>query len=282
MTSNLAVAGFPIAHSKSPALHRAAYDVLGLDWSYGLIECEAAQLSARLESCDNSWIGLSLTMPLKYEAAGLATSIDGDTALTGACNTLLFDNENHALLGFNTDVSGLARVIHDVREPGTVSAALFGGGATAVSALVSAQRAGLESVDMFVRDVSRTERLREVAENVGVMLTVHHFDDLSSEAVAGLTLCSLPGDVRIDLPPIPQGARLIDIAYSPWPTSRATAWLSVGGVVRSGLDMLARQALLQVRIFVTGSADTAVDNESAVWRAMCDAVGLDAEGADRL
>ena len=40
MTSGarLAVLGSPIAHSKSPALHAAAYGVLGLDWSYTALE----------------------------------------------------------------------------------------------------------------------------------------------------------------------------------------------------------------------------------------------------
>lgn len=275
MTSKLAVAGSPVAHSRSPELHLAAYRTLGVDWSYERIECAEADLSARIASLDATWVGLSLTMPLKAEAARLATSVDADTALTRACNTLLFDHENKALRGFNTDVNGLARVIHDCREPGAVSLTLIGGGATAVSALVSAQRAGFESVDVFVRDTSRVERLVTVAADTGIVVTAHDLAALSSEDCSGLTVCTLPGDVRIDLPEIPTGASLIDVAYAPWPTTRAHAWMAAGGRVRGGLHMLARQALLQVRIFVTGSPETAVDNEAAVWDAMCDAVGLD-------
>ena len=59
--TRLAVLGSPIAHSKSPALHRAAYERLGLDWAYDAVEVDGAGLAAFVASRDATWRGLSLT-----------------------------------------------------------------------------------------------------------------------------------------------------------------------------------------------------------------------------
>jgi shikimate dehydrogenase len=58
-----------------------------------------------------------------------------------------------------------------------------------------------------------------------------------------------------------------------------TAWQAVGGRVVSGLAMLAHQALLQARIFVTGDPLQALDDEDTVLAAMLEAVGIDETGA---
>ena len=63
-----AVLGSPIAHSLSPALHRAAYVHLGLNWQYGRYEVDEAGLPDFFRGLDESWRGLSLTMPLKQVA----------------------------------------------------------------------------------------------------------------------------------------------------------------------------------------------------------------------
>ena len=69
------VLGSPIAHSLSPVLHRAAYDVLGLPFSYDRVEVAAGSLSSFVDSLDGGWRGLSLTMPLKRD--GLDPLPDG-------------------------------------------------------------------------------------------------------------------------------------------------------------------------------------------------------------
>ena len=68
-----AVLGSPIQHSLSPALHRAAYAELGLDWSYERYEVGEDGLADFVAGCDASWRGLSLTMPLKVAALRLGT-----------------------------------------------------------------------------------------------------------------------------------------------------------------------------------------------------------------
>ena len=80
-----AVLGKPIAHSLSPALHRAAYRELGFDdWTYDLVECDEAGLAEYVRSRDWQWAGLSLTMPLKRTVLPLLDHVDPMAAATGA------------------------------------------------------------------------------------------------------------------------------------------------------------------------------------------------------
>src|SRR6478752_1823922 len=89
--ARLAVLGSPIAHSKSPALHRAAYEVLGLDWEYDAIEVAEGGLATFLGGLDASWRGLSLTMPLKREVLPLLDELDELAAQSQLANTVLID-----------------------------------------------------------------------------------------------------------------------------------------------------------------------------------------------
>src|SRR5580693_7979484 len=64
-----AVLGSPVAHSKSPELHLAAYRALGLhDWTYERIECDAEQLPVVVGGFGPQWVGVSVTKPGKFAA----------------------------------------------------------------------------------------------------------------------------------------------------------------------------------------------------------------------
>ena len=84
----LAVLGLPIAHSLSPTLHHAAYGVLGLDWQYEAVELGGADLPEFVESRDESWRGLSLTMPLKRDILPILDSTSELALETRSANTV--------------------------------------------------------------------------------------------------------------------------------------------------------------------------------------------------
>src|SRR3954463_11054294 len=104
MKKHCAVLGSPVEHSLSPVMHRAAYDELGLSWSYDAIEMTSEALPGFLDGLDVSWRGLSLTMPLKRTVVPLLDSLDEHAARSQAVNTVLLGDERR--LGFNTDVPG--------------------------------------------------------------------------------------------------------------------------------------------------------------------------------
>src|SRR5690625_8048742 len=84
-----AVLGQPVAHSLSPVLHRAAYAALGLSgWTYTCREVSEEQFHGFLASLDPSWVGLSVTMPLKQVALRSVDHIEPLEEVVGAVNTV--------------------------------------------------------------------------------------------------------------------------------------------------------------------------------------------------
>ncbi|WP_244304602.1 shikimate dehydrogenase family protein [Leucobacter viscericola] len=261
----LAVLGSPIAHSKSPLIHRAAYELLELPWSYGSAELTADGLETFLKSCGAEWQGLSLTMPLKEEAHRLAVVRDPVAEESGVVNTLLRLAGDAGWAGFNTDVAGLANAIEmaglDARH--TV---VLGSGATAVSAVLAVRRLGAETVRILARN---TAAAADLADRFDLGLF-----DAGESAPATLVVSTLPGpaSATVDLPGELMQIPLFDVAYDPWPSPLALRWDAAGGSAHSGLEMLVEQAIIQIRIFRNGDPDTPLPGEENVRAVMQQAV----------
>lgn len=276
-TEHLAVLGSPIGHSKSPAIHFAAYRELGLAWSYGREELRAEELADFLRAhLRGGWRGFSLTMPLKEEAHRLAAILDPVAQESGVVNTLLrLDSETQPWAGFNTDVGGLAAAVREAGLDATRTVVL-GAGATAVSAALAAMGLGAERVTIAAR---RLEAARAVAERFGTdAVTLGSADTERLHRDATLVISTLPGSAGelVELPPELPSIPLFDVAYDPWPSPLAERWRLAGGEAHSGIGMLVEQALLQVRIFVNGDPSMALPGETRVIAAMREA----AEGAE--
>jgi shikimate dehydrogenase len=273
--ARLAVLGSPIAHSRSPKIHAAAYRELGLDWSYTAIECVAGELAAQLDGMDDAWRGLSLTMPLKEEAHRLAARLDPVATDSGVVNTLLRDATLGGWIGFNTDVVGLAAALGNARADGRETIVL-GAGATAVSAVLSARQVGAERVTVLARrpEVAQAlvARLQASGGGSAELIAGGLTGPVADWAVASATLVisTLPGHAGTDtvLPPGIETIPLVDVAYDPWPSPLANRWRHAGGTAESGIDMLVFQALVQVRIFVNGDPTAQLPEEAVVLAAM--------------
>ncbi len=244
-----AVLGHPVAHSLSPALHLAAYASLGLAWRYDRIDVSGQQLAGFLDGLDESWVGLSLTMPLKAEVLPLLDEVDPLARATGAANTVVLSGGRRS--GFNTDVAGLLAAL---TEHGPIaprpSAAVIGGGATARSAVAALARLGADSVLACLRRPEAEADLRLTARSVGVELHVVPWDSAAAALACEVVVSTVPSgapDGLVDRLPERAGL-LLDVVYDPWPTVLATAWVDHGGRVASGLDLLLHQAVDQVRL----------------------------------
>ncbi|MGP3536702.1 shikimate dehydrogenase family protein [Microbacterium sp. RD1] len=266
--TRLAVWGDPIAHSLSPRLHAAAYGALGLDWTYGRQRVDEPGFAAALAGLDDSWRGLSLTMPLKSVAAQTARTLDRPAILTGAVNTLLLGSDT--LTGFNTDVGGLVRAIREQGIDQVGVGRVLGAGATATSALVALAELGAHRVEVVARRPERAGALTDLGETLGVLVVPARFDDPAPVAV-DVTIATLPGGTDIGAYGegfAAAGGLLIDVVYGDWPTPLATQWEIAGALALSGRGMLLHQALLQVRIFAAGRADAELPDEPVVLAAM--------------
>lgn len=286
-TSNpqrLAVFGSPIAHSKSPTLHRIAYGRLGLPWEYEARRVEASELADVIGELGDEWRGLSLTMPLKQQAFALCDELDTVATATGAVNTIRFDRsaDGVTLRGFNTDVGGIVRAIGAAGVNRIDEAVVLGGGATAASAVMAVAELGAERVDVAVRTPARAAHLADLASGLGLRIGFIPLD--APLPPVPLVVSTLPGGSGIDPAPLvgaAAGALLFDVAYDPWPSPLAAAWTEAGGGVLSGLAMLVHQAVLQVRIFLTGDPLVPLEDESSVLEDMLASVGLAADGSVR-
>lgn len=271
MTSRtrLAVLGSPIAHSKSPAIHRAAYRVLGLDWEYGSAEVTGSGLASFVEGLDDTWRGLSLTMPLKRDVLPLLDTCDPLVAMVGAANTVRFDDAGRH--GFNTDVTGGVRALQDAGLQRVEFARILGAGATAASMLASIAELGARSASVSARTPVKALPLVELGRALGVDVRVQEWGVLDDTR--------RPPDVIVST--VPGGAAgivvsehdrhrsvLFEVAYEPWPTPLVREWEAVGGTIVTGLDLLVGQAVGQVRVFLTGDPLTPLPDEPAVVAAM--------------
>jgi len=233
-----AVLGSPIAHSLSPALHRAAYQVLGLDWSYEKFEVSEAGLSNFLDSLHGDCRGLSLTMPLKDSAYSVATFRDEAAVQTRACNTLL--KHEGVWHGFNTDVQGFVTAFERGGVTSLDGAIVLGAGATARSALAALLRLGVRNVDVVARRSGQVLELAELFPEVAIRARTFG-DELDEHPVLVSTLPATAAD-DVLLPPTVE--LVFDVVYAPWPTQLARS--AQGRQVLGGLDLLVGQAVEQV------------------------------------
>lgn len=267
--TRLAVWGDPIAHSRSPQLHGAAYARLGLDWTFERVRVPAAEFDETLASLDGSWRGLAVTMPLKERAWAASGWRDRRAELTGAVNTLLLPaadvpRPDGAPAGYNTDVGGIVAALGDESISSLGSVRIVGAGATSASALVAAAELGARTAWIVARRPERAAPLVELGERMGMAMVVEPFG--GPHPAVDLTVCALPGGTELPEPHADAlaaaGGPLFDVAYHPWPSHLAARW--TGGPAIPGLGMLLHQAVLQVRIFTTGSADEPLRSEDDV------------------
>ena len=263
--TRLEVWGDPIAHSRSPQLHEAAYALLGVPWTYGRRRVAEAEFPVAYAGLDESWRGLSLTMPLKGAAFAAVRRRDRRAELTGAVNTVLFDPAGPR--GFNTDVGGIVGALADADVTSIRAARIIGAGATATSALVACAELGARRVEILARRPEAVAPLARLGHALHIDVTA---ESLRSERLADvdLTVATLPGDAHVPdaaaAALATSGGLLLDVVYGHWPTTLSTAWDAAGHAALSGLGMLLHQAVLQVRVFANGDVEMPLDDEPRV------------------
>ena len=256
-----AVLGSPVAHSLSPTLHNAAYRALELDHTYSTVETTESELGSFLESVDESWLGVSLTMPLKEVAFKFAKSCDELATSTGAINTLVFGSEIKA---YNTDVLGLIDAITESQAEAIETGVIVGSGATARSALLALYKLGATQVNCVARNESDVARLTKMASDIGVSFrhtTLHDSRWMSAEVVINTTPIGVMDESAREV--FSPTGLLLDVVYNPWPSQLAASWSVTGGSIVSGLAMLLHQAGHQVTL-MTGQQAPIVQMREAL------------------
>ncbi|KHG67872.1 shikimate dehydrogenase, partial [Mycobacterium tuberculosis] len=155
------VLGSPIAHSRSPQLHLAAYRALGLhDWTYERIECGAAELPVVVGGFGPEWVGVSVTMPGKFAALRFADERTARADLVGSANTLV--RTPHGWRADNTDIDGVAGALGAAAG----HALVLGSGGTAPAAVVGLAELGVTDITVVARNSDKAARLVDLGTRV--------------------------------------------------------------------------------------------------------------------
>jgi shikimate dehydrogenase len=238
-----AVLGSPIAHSRSPQLHLAAYRALGLaDWTYERIECTAAQLPTLVRDFGPEWVGVSVTMPAKFAALQFADERTSRAQLVGSANTLV--RSRTGWRADNTDIDGVTGALGQAGG----HAVVVGSGGTAPAAVVGLAELGVQRISVVARNPDKAAPLLDIGARLGVPVSwlglgapLDHVDVMVN---------TIPADVAAQyLDTLARTRVLLDAIYDPWPTPLASAVHEAGGRVIGGLQMLLHQAFTQVEQF---------------------------------
>jgi shikimate dehydrogenase len=244
------VIGWPVEHSRSPAIHRYWLKLYGIDGAYEKEAVRPEELASFLGSLGaHGYAGANVTLPHKEEALRLAAVADEAARAIGAANTLWLDGagrlnaSNTDAYGFMTNLNQEASHWNRGRRPVMVLGA--GGAARAIVYGLIAQ--GASSILLANRTRDRAEALAGgFAPTVGVIDW-----EGRNQALAGCgllvnaTSLGMTGKepLDIDLAALPSDAVVADIVYSPLMTPLLAAARSRGKQPVGGLGMLLYQAV---------------------------------------
>jgi shikimate dehydrogenase len=271
----LGVLGWPVAHSRSPAIHNAALKALGMgDWHYQLLPVPPELFAETTRGLGGAgFVGANVTIPHKQAALALADSASAAAKAIGAANTLTFAADG-TITAENTDAPGL---IAAIGEPLHGKRALvLGAGGSARAAVWALREAGAAEVLVFNRTHERAAALahelgaRAVAEPRAAELLVNctavGLDRAAGEELAQLGLTpALLGEFET----------VVDLVYREGSTELLEVARQQGVRTIDGLEILVAQGALSFELWTGREAPLQAMHEAAR------APRAPAEGRDR-
>lgn len=278
-----ALLGNPVAHSKSPLLHAAAYRALGLPHTYEALATEPNDLEARVDALRRGdFAGLNVTVPYKQRVLDFVDERDDSVELVLAANTLVRTPEGR-VRAYNTDAPALAVELVELAraqarstgEPEPLAPSPFEGKTAVVVGSGGAARAAMAALakslgvarlvvrarafdDPAAGDAFRTDMLASFAR-ANVLDTAITTEPLVAPpieaadlaAVVQATSCGMEGAApgepvarAVAWQSVPDDAVALDVVYAPLDTPFLRAAGSRGLSNTHGLGMLARQGAL--------------------------------------
>jgi shikimate dehydrogenase len=243
------IIGWPVAHSRSPLIHRFWLERLKIEGSYELAAVAPADFPAFVRDLGrHGFAGANVTLPHKQKAFELCDVTTPTAAGLKAVNTLW--TEAGKLCGDNTDAAAFAAAL-DQDAPGwdinSRKAVVIGAGGAARAIVYALKLRGMMRIFL----INRTrERAAEFASDFGAPIEVMGFPDLprvlaSATLLVNATSLGMRGQppLTIDLAPLPPDAVVSDIVYVPLETAVIQAAKARGLRAVSGVGMLLHQAV---------------------------------------
>ncbi|MFA4905712.1 MAG: shikimate dehydrogenase [Candidatus Margulisiibacteriota bacterium] len=270
----VALIGYPLGHSISPAMHNAAFRQLGLDFEYVPLEVSPDELAQAIEGLRAlHFAGFNVTVPFKEKVMPYLDDITKLAQTVGAVNCV--QNQEGKLVGFNTDAPGFLESLREDAgfDPRGKDCLVIGAGGAGRA--VATGLAESHAKTILIYDVLE-EKARELAEYLS--------DNFDSD-IRSLPLASIPASLtksqllinsspigmypRTDNSPLPDGVKIhnkmmiYDLVYNPAETKLLKQAKAAGAKAVSGLGMLVRQGALAFTVFTGKPAPIVVMFEAA-------------------
>jgi shikimate dehydrogenase len=241
----LAVLGYPVSHSRSPAMHNAALAELGLgdEWSYEAIEVAPDAFEQRVRAMPGEgFAGANVTVPHKGAALSLADELSETAREIGAANTLVFSGDE--VRAENTDAEGFLRSLPG--SPDGKRALVLGAGGAARAVVWALLREGA-SVEVWNRTALRS---RHLCEELGGQ-SVAAPDQAAYDLIVNTTAVGLAGEDPFAELPLATEAfgsdqTVVDMVYGGEPTALLRAAEVAGATTVDGIEILVQQGALSL------------------------------------
>jgi len=247
--------GDPVTHSRSPALHNAAFANLGIHARYELWPTPAAELPARVDALRAPQIlGANVTLPHKIAVLPLLDRLDPLAELIGAVNTIIREADG-SLTGTNTDAPAFLASLREEAgyDPAGQTIVILGASGAARAAAMALASSGVARLVIANRTLDRAEALLgdllAAADGDPQLFALSPDDaglaELLAEAslIVNATSIGWHGDESpLAAALIPPDALVFDMVYRPTRLLRDAA--ARGARTLDGAGMLARQAAL--------------------------------------
>jgi shikimate dehydrogenase len=255
----LGVIGWPVAHSRSPAIQNAALQAAGLTaWRYQLLPVAPELFDEVVPALPGAGFrGANVTLPHKSAALALATDPSARAQAIGAANTLCFDGGG-AIIADNTDAPALIEALP--RSPAGLRALVLGAGGSARAAVWALGDAGAAEVNVWNRTPGRAEAL--CAELGGTPVR----SASPADVLVNCTAVGLDGSSSLDGLPLSAAdldgyGCVVDLVYGAATTALIAAATAAGVPTVDGLELLVGQGALSFELF------TGVEAPRAAMRA---------------
>lgn len=255
------VLGWPVAHSKSPLIHRFWLAKLGLDGDYGRFPVHPDRLADAIRALPALGLaGVNVTVPHKVAALAFLDALDATVEQVGAANCVVVGDDGR-LTGWNTDVDGVWEPTAALDLAGS-EAILVGAGGAARAALAALRRHAVGHVTVVNRSAERAAELLRAARQSGDVRALG--EPLPPAAIlvnaSSLGMTGQP-PLDLDLAALRDGAVVFDAVYAPLDTPLLAAARARGLIAIDGLQMLVAQAAAAFELFFAARAPREHDAE---------------------
>ena len=249
--------GYPLSHSMSAVIHKAALKDLELEGDYEILETHPEDLVSRVKYLrTRGYNGFNITIPHKVPMMMFVDDFDENANIAGSINTVKID-ENMKMTGYNTDIYGFKNAIPKIEAESLNGAtvAILGIGGACRGAVVALNELKVKNINFYVRNIVNSAQtvdfLRQKCPNINFevyqMSSARDFSNvkmLVNATPVGMKNHSadmMPVEKSV-LSTLDESALVYDIIYNPIKTNLIMCAKELGYKTITGVDMFIYQA----------------------------------------